>query len=706
MHGFARGRVLKRERTITGQEDLMYLNPLRSEPEDKSRESVIDSVEEDSKLSVIRTVDYDPQMTHLKKGFEVKSERAVELSTLHTNKRDSKALSSIVKGTIPAIKAFRVKIPTTGEYQFHYEAQSQNSRGQMFVGNTKALVRVQSKFKPRVFVRELLSHVFNPLLLPVIVWVNGIELSRKKMLLPSPRCGIGYLLNFTLPYMIQLGYIHSFVRSFFAPELGRSDFMLLAASIYYYARCILIASKYALTPNVTIAKMYNAPETLSESEIVGLNLMSWGTSDNNSDDLLLLLQYNLGLTATELGVDIRTLCFKCVFPSKAHRDVAERDLHNALPPILTSGTVEKHIHREEGIHKEFVLRVDCKGLVSTLWMEETKELNDRSSETLLVSVGLLLIQLVLFLFSFDVQCNPYSSPKNSTNSTDAIRSLSQVECMMTAPTFWLVLDIIFTIFSIICGFMYSYINIRLFGVVVDMSARRYKMLRRYDSLFAERIHFAENEVENMGGIDFPYVKKSRPIILLNNPQNIRAYLDTRYLIKSLGKMYRIRGQVLVSFMVGSLGLGISLALIARILKNQGITSRLIEFSADRFLSGTILVFSIVFFYFFRQYIMWGTLANEQTLFAQKMLLEQLAMLVEKTLGYKPGSSQRESLENSSRLLEVAIRDLQVLFDIHPVTVLGFRADPGIYRLIGTVLSGIGSVIVSQIIPQQIGGGNG
>ena len=167
-------------------------------------------------------------------------------------------------------------------------------------------------------------------------------------------------------------------------------------------------------------------------------------------------------------------------------------------------------------------------------------------------------------------------------------------------------------------------------------------------------------------------------------------------------MYRIRGQVLISFMVVALAIGIVLTVSAKILKNQGIQAWLVDTAADNFLAGSLLVFSVIFFYFFRNYINWGTLANEQTLFAQKMLLEQRISLLQRSASYKIGSEQRASLENSSAILETAILDLQALFDIHPVIVLGFRADPSIYRLIGTVLSGIGSVIISQIIPQRLG----
>ena len=593
-------------------------------------------------------------------------------------------------------------------HNIDYTSLRETTYGQILVGDTSELDKVRTSFKWRVFWREFLLHFFNPISAPIAMFLFPAALLKMKRLIPSFPCGSFLnVIETSGPYFIWVCYIFAIFRGY-SESLWRSNLLLALAAVQYNARILLISLKYAMSKKLILNTILNEPSSAKAATYFQhLNIVTWLRPTSE------FLDFHVASIAIEKGIDTSDSGnVVSRFATKEEALAMKQDILHCITGggsvVKVDGIFEIRYLKDENCHE---LKVNSTKLITLIVLSESSHKKSLISYFTFLLGQVMWISALVLLYFGSTKCSEWVvNEVNGTNTT--VGGITRVTCMATMAETPenladLVLDSIFVAICSIFGFFYSNVVFIIFDTIVQDSSRRYRMLRRFDSLFAERV-----EVLTTGDKgSLPNIRSMKPIIVLDKAEKIRAFETMRALLKSLGKPQRFRGNVLIAY---SMVINIILFMFAIIafaiktLPNEGFmrTINTISFFqtfaaifGDRIILSLVAMMTILIGKTLVALIANGARTNEQVTFARKMLLDQRGMLLTHPNAYAP----KEQVATAAELLISACDKLRLESELRPVTVIGLRADFGLIRIFGSAFSVAASVIagvLSQVLAEK------
>ena len=168
----------------------------------------------------------------------------------------------------------------------------------------------------------------------------------------------------------------------------------------------------------------------------------------------------------------------------------------------------------------------CSKLITLIILSESSFKKGLISRTTFFMSAAIWISASLLLYGESTSCSEgYAGGVNGTTNATMGNKVSRFAClnmMAEKPEHRadVVLDYIFVAACTIFGFFYTNIILVIFDTVVQDSSRRYRALRRFDSLFAGRVE------DNRRPFLLASRRSMEPIIVLDTAEKIAAFETT------------------------------------------------------------------------------------------------------------------------------------------------------------------------------------
>ena len=250
---------------------------------------------------------------------------------------------------------------------------------------------------------------------------------------------------------------------------------------------------------------------------------------------------------------------------------------------------------------------------------------------------------------------------------------------------WQMVSVVMTIMSTFMIFFYTNVLFVWLSHCVADYRRRYLSAYALDMLLQNQYTLVKEEYQDTDVHIGLRAKMKPPILLLDSPANVKAFVNARKILKKVGVAFHYRAQVLIALIGGIILIGVVYVLVSMI-NNACFVEQ------QSALLGSIITLFVITSVFLIEAIHQGGLANYQQSRCLSFLTTQQTFLAKQF----ETDIENETVEMAITSLEAAQASLETEYLRQPVKIFGVAAGAVVFRAFASVFSIIISVFAARL----------